>query len=337
VGVLRRLVARLAQGVPVLVGVTLLVVASAHLVPGSPGEAFLGEKGTRAKIEELDEAIGWHDPLWKQWGRAVWSAARGDLGRSFRTGEPVASELRSRLGATAELALAAMLFAAPLGIGVGVLSALVRRFPWTLIDHAAMAVALVGISVPVFWLGLLLQIHLFPSQQRLALHLDLTVRTGFYTIDALLMGDPAVIGDVFRRLALPALALGTSPLAVITRMTRSAMLDVLGCDYIRTARAKGLGEARIAVRHALRNALVPVVTVVGLQLAALLGGAVLTESVFQWPGLGTYIVEAAKSKDLPALQGAVLCVAAAFVALNLAVDLLYGVLDPRISSSGAGA
>jgi peptide/nickel transport system permease protein len=322
---------RALQAIPILLGVSFLIVWSAHLVPGSPGESFVGEKGSPAKIRELNETVGWYDPLPLQWGRYVARVARGDLGTSFGSKRPVGEELRERVPATMELALAAMLFAVALGVPAGVIGAVSARGRGArALDHVLTAMALVGISLPVFWLGLLLQIYVYPAQQRLASATDLAPVTGFYLVDALLARDGAAFLDVLRHLALPALALGTIPLAVIARMTREAMLGALAQDFVRTARAKGVAPARVVVRHALRNALVPVVTVAGLQMAALLGGAVLTESVFQWPGLGTYIVRAAQKKDLPALQGAVLVVAGIFVATNLAVDLAYAWLDPRI-------
>jgi ABC-type dipeptide/oligopeptide/nickel transport system permease component len=322
---------RLLQAVPILLGVSFLIVWSAHLVPGSPGESFVGEKGSPEKIRELNRSVGWYDPLPVQWGRYVGRVAQGDLGESFSSKRPVASELGERIPATVELALAAMLFAVGVGVPAGTVAAVAsRRRGLRAIDHAVTALALVGISLPVFWLGLLLQIHVSPMQQRVSFTTDLAPVTGFYVIDALIARDGAALADVLRHLALPALALGTIPLAVITRMTRASMLDALAQDFVRTARAKGLSPVRVALRHALRNALVPVVTATGLQMAALLGGAVLTESVFQWPGLGTYIVRAAQKKDLPALQGAVLVAAAIFVAINLAVDLAYAWLDPRM-------
>ncbi|GIW72017.1 MAG: peptide ABC transporter permease [Planctomycetota bacterium] len=327
---------RLCQAVPVLLGVSLVVVLAAHLVPGSPGESFVGEKGTPEKIRELNEALGWYDPLPVQWVRYVWGALHGDLGRSFASRRPVVDELGERIPATVELALAAALIAVPLGIGAGVAAALAHRFPWSLLDHGLSALALAGISFPVFWLGLLLQIYVYPAQQRLGPLSVLEPVTGLYVLDAALAGDAALLADAALHLALPAVALATIPLAIIARMTRASMREVLAQDYIRTARAKGLGRVRVALRHALRNALVPVVTVSGVQLAALLGGAVLTETVFQWPGLGTYIVRAAQKKDLPALQGAVLVVAVVFVLANLAVDLAYAWLDPRIRAGGGG-
>ncbi len=328
---------RLLQAVPILLGVSFLIVLSARLVPGSPGQSFFGEKGTPEKVRALNESVGWYDPVPVQWWRFVSAGVRGDLGRSFRTRRPVTEELGERVPATLELTFAAMLLALPLGVMAGVVSALARRFPWSVADHALTFLALVGISLPVFWLGLLLQIHVYPTQQRLGPQFDIVSHTGFYVVDAVIMGDWRVLGDVFRRLLLPALALATIPLAVITRMTRSAMLDVAGLEFVRTAYAKGLGNVRIAVGHTLRNALIPIVTVAGLQLAALMGGAVLTESVFQWPGLGTYIVDAAQTKDLPALQGAVLIVAVIFVFVNLLVDVSYGWLDPRICIEDSGS
>ncbi|RME74672.1 MAG: ABC transporter permease [Planctomycetota bacterium] len=327
---------RLLHAIPILAGVSLLVVLSAHLVPGSPGESFVGEKGTPEAIRALNESIGWYDPLPVQWGRLVWGALRGDLGRSFATRRPVLDELRERVPATVELALAAFVIALPLGLLLGAVAALARRWPWSVLDHLTSTLALAGISFPVFWLGLLLQIAIYPMQQRLSPLYTLEPVTGLYVLDALLAGDPALVRDVLAHLALPALALSTIPLAVIARMTRAAMREVLGQEFVRTARAKGLGPVRITLRHVLRNALVPVVTVTGIQFAALLGGAVLTETVFQWPGLGTYIVEAASRKDLPALQGAVLVVAVVFVAANLTVDLLYVALDPRIRAGLEG-
>jgi peptide/nickel transport system permease protein len=326
--ILRRLLAT----VPILLGVSFLVVLSAHLVPGSPGESFVGEKGSPEKIRELNESVGWYDPLPVQWGRYVWRAARGDLGTSFGSKRRVARELFERIPATVELGLSAMAFAVVFGVPAGVLAAVAARRGGraALGDQALGVAALCGVSLPVFWLGLLLQIYVYPAQQRLSPAVDLEAVTGLYVIDALIRGDRTALMDVLAHLALPALALGTVPLAITARMTRSAMLDVLSQDFVRTARAKGLAPARVVVRHALRNALVPIVTAIGLETATLLGGAVLTESVFQWPGLGTYIVRAAQKKDLPALQGAVLVVALVFVAANLAVDLIYGWLDPRI-------
>lgn len=322
---------RVLQAIPILLGVSFLIVWSAHLIPGSPGESFVGEKGSPQKIRELNESVGWYDALPVQWGRYVARVARGDLGVSFSSKRAIGDELLERVPATMELALAAMGIALAIGLPAGVIAAVAaRRGPWQAVDHVLTAAALVGISLPVFWLGLLLQIYVYPAQQRVAFATDLRPITNFYLVDALLARDGAAFVDVLRHLALPAIALGTIPLAVIARMTRSSMLAVLSQDFVRTARAKGLAPARVVVRHALRNALVPVVTVAGLQMAALLGGAVLTESVFQWPGLGTYIVRAAQKKDLPALQGAVLVVAAIFVGANLAVDLAYAWLDPRI-------
>lgn len=331
---------RLLQAIPILLGVTLLVVLAAHLVPGSPGESFVGEKGSPEKIRELNETVGWYDPLPLQWGRYVARAATGDLGVSFASRRRVTEELGERLPATIELALAAMLLAVSFGVPAGVLAAVAaraRRPALRAVDHALTAASLVGISMPVFWLGLLLQIYAYPAQQRLSPALDLHAVTGLYVLDALIARDAAALADVLRHLALPALALGTIPLAIVARMTRSSMLDVLSHDFIRTAAAKGVSPARVVVRHGLRNALIPIATVIGLQMAALLGGAVLTESVFQWPGLGTYIVRAAQKKDLPALQGAVLVVALVFILANLAVDLLYAWLDPRIRLAGRGA
>lgn len=330
---LRYVAGRILHAIPVLCGATLIVVFLSHLVPGSPGESFVGEKGTPEKIQELNEALGWNDPILIQWARYVARAVQGDLGRSFVTRRPIGEELAERLPATMELGLTALALACPLGILAGVLSALCRRWPLSLVDHGLSTMALVGISLPVFWLGLLFQVYLYPAQQRLPPLADLTPVTGFFVLDALMLGDLKLVKQTLLHLAIPAMALATIPLAVIARMTRAAMIEVLSCDFIRTARAKGLSPARIAVAHALRNALIPIVTITGMQFGALLGGAVLTESVFQWPGLGTYVVKAAQSKDLPALQGAVLIIASIFVLANLLVDLSYLFLDPRIRAN----
>ena len=266
-----------------------------------------------------------------QWGRYLGGVARGDMGRSFATRRAVIDELKERVPATIELALAAMAIAIFLGLPAGVLAALAaRRRPWGIVDHLLNAGALAGISMPVFWLGLLLQIYVAPVQQRTSFDINVHAVTGLYLVQHAARARRRGLRRCLRHLALPAIALGTIPLAVVSRMTRAAMLETLGQDFVRTARARGLGPVRVAVRHALRNALIPIVTVIGLQGAALLGGAVLTESVFQWPGLGTYIVAAAQKKDLPALQGAVLITATVFVLANLLVDLAYARLDPRI-------
>ncbi len=322
--ILRRLLGTL----PVLLGVTFLVVAATKLIPGSPG-AMRGQKLKADEIKAIDEKYGYDRPLVEQYARYVGRVARGDLGECWghSPGRPVWDELKERFPATIELALAAMLIATVLGVGLGVLAAVKPR---SLVDWTIMVGALVGLSMPIFWLGEILQIP-FPINQRIDYSLtNFEEWSGFYVLDALRTRDGRVLLDVLEHLALPSFALATIPLATIARLTRSSLLETLQQDYIRTARAKGLAPPAIVLKHGLRNALIPIVTALGLQLAALLGGAVLTETVFSWPGVGSYIVEAAVAKDLPALQGAVLVVSLVYILANLLVDLSYGFIDPRV-------
>jgi len=322
--ILRRLLGTL----PVLLGVTFLVVAATKLIPGSPG-AMRGQKLKADEIKAIDEKYGYDRPLAEQYARYVGRVARGDLGECWghSPGRPVWDELKERFPATIELALAAMLIATVFGVGLGVLAAVKPR---SFVDWTIMVGALVGLSMPIFWLGEILQIP-FPINQRIDYGLtNFEEWSGFYVIDALRTRDGRVILDVLEHLALPSFALATIPLATIARLTRSSLLETLQQDYIRTARAKGLAPPAIVLKHGLRNALIPIVTALGLQLAALLGGAVLTETVFSWPGVGSYIVEAAVAKDLPALQGAVLVVSLVYILANLLVDLSYGLIDPRV-------
>ncbi len=302
--VLRRLVGL----VPVLLGVTLLVFAMVWVSPGDPVLAILGESAQgidRASLEELRRAYGLDRPLAVQYLDYLGSVLQGDLGVSVRSGRTVVAEIATRLPATLLLAGAGMTIAIAIGLSLGVVAAL-RRGTW--IDYLAVLVALLGVSVPVFWSGLLMMM-LF------ALTLEWLPASG--------------IGS-WRHLVMPAAAIGFASSAFIARITRSSMVDVLRQDYVRTARAKGLPPARVDLGHALRNALLPVVTVVGLQFGSLLGGAVLTETVFAWPGIGRMLVDAIRSRDLPLVQGTVLFVATGFILVNLLVDLSYAALNPRI-------
>jgi ABC-type dipeptide/oligopeptide/nickel transport system permease component len=304
----RFLVQRLALLAPVLLGVTLVAFIMLHLTPGDPARVLLGELGQGASQEDvarLRRSLGLDDPLVVQYGRFVWRAMRGDLGRSLRTGAPVWDEVLARAPFTLVLTAASLAVALAIGLPAGVLSAAYRG---SALDHAAMLLALVGVSLPVFWLGLLLMLIF-------ALALGWLPASGFGS---------------WKHLVLPSVTLGLASSALIARMTRSSLLEVLGQDYVRTARAKGLAQGSVLVRHALRNALIPVVTVVGLQLGGLLGGAVLTESVFAWPGLGRLAVGAIYSRDIPLVAGTMLFTAVAFVLINLGVDLLYAVVDPRV-------
>jgi peptide/nickel transport system permease protein len=323
--VLRRLLA----SIPVLLGVTFLVVAATKLIPGSPG-AMKGMKHTKEEIAAIDSKYGYDRPLSVQYASYCERVLlHGDLGESWATERPVLTDLVEKFPATIELAFAAMLIATFLGVGLGVLAALKPR---SALDYAIMTIALTGISLPIFWLGVLMQ-SVSPTAERVDFNIDIDVTTRFYVIDAILMRDWGALRSVLGHLALPAIALATIPLATVVRLTRSSLLEALQQDYVRTARAKGLSDWTVVMKHAMRNALIPIVTAFGLQLAALLGGAVLTETVFSWPGVGSYIVDAATNKDLPALQGAVLVVSVFYTLANLVVDLSYGLIDPRVRVS----
>ncbi|RTG94409.1 ABC transporter permease [Thermus scotoductus] len=326
---------RLLGLVPVLFGITLLVFLFLQLIPGDPAQAILGERGTPEQLEALREKLGLNKPLYVQYLTFVKNILTGDLGTSAVSTIPVAEELKRRWPATFELALAATLVAVVFGIPVGILAAVRKN---SLLDTLSMSLSLVGVSMPVFWLGLLLvyffavNLHWLPTGGRLSTDLAIDFRpiTGFLVLDGMLALKPEVLMDALRHLILPALTLGTIPLAILTRITRSAMLEVLSQDYVRTARAKGLAERQVILKHALKNALLPVVTLVGLQFGTLLGGAILTETIFSWPGIGSYIYEGILNRDYPVVQAGVLVVATVFVLVNLLVDLSYALLDPRI-------
>jgi ABC-type dipeptide/oligopeptide/nickel transport system permease component len=300
------LVRRLLSTIPVLFGVLLLVFSMLHLVPGDPVKMMLGEFQTSPEqIAKLQSQLHLDEPLPQQFGRYVWNALHGDLGTSIRSNKPVTQEIMDNLPATLELALAGLLIAGVLGISLGVLAA-IKQYSW--VDAGSMLIALIGVSMPSFWLGLLfifalsLKVHLFPA-------------TGG--------------GDLIH-LVLPAVTLGLGASAIIARLTRSSMLEVMRHEYVTTARAKGIRESRVIIRHALKNALIPVVTIFGLQFGQLLAGTVVIETVFGRPGIGRLIVDAILNKDFPLVQGIVLVVAISYVVVNLIVDLLYAFLDPRI-------
>lgn len=325
---------RLGPVLAALLSVSLLSFALVHLVPGDPVTVLTGQHGlTPAEHARLLHELGLDRPWWDQYLRYVGAAAHGDLGVSLFTQEPVRVEFMQRLGATLELSAGAMLVAVLLGVPAGVFAALHRGRG---VDHLVMSVSLGGYSMPVFWWGLLLillfSVHLgwTPVSGRLAPQYWIEPRTGLMLVDTLLAGNLAAFRDALRHLLLPALTLGTMAMAVIARMTRSAMLEVLGQDYVRTARAKGLSEPRVVVVHALRNALIPVITALGLQAGSLLGGAVLTETVFSWPGIGQWMVQAIQQRDYPVVQGGMLLIACLVIGINTLVDLGYGLLDPRI-------
>ncbi len=324
---------RLALLVPTLLGMSILAFSLIHLVPGDPATVMLGERATPAAVQALRQELGLDRPLYVQYGRFLRGLVTLDLGRSLKTREKIAVEMADRFPATAELAFAAILFAALGGVFLGIMAARWRR---SFVDVLVMAGSLAGVSMPIFWLGLLVillfsvQWGLLPLAGRLDPSFLVPHRTGFLLVDTLLSGQPAAFLDALKHLLLPAWVLGTIPLAVIARMTRAAVLDVLTQDYVRTAWAKGLSERRVLLVHVLKNALIPTLTVIGLQFGYLLGGAVITETIFAWPGVGRWLVLAVSARDFRAVQGGVLLLATVFVLVNLAVDLLYAVADPRV-------
>jgi peptide/nickel transport system permease protein len=311
----RFLVRRLLLLVPVLMGVSVIVFLVLHLAPGDPAEIMLGPQSTQAERMRLRAELGLDDPLYQQYARWVGHVARGDLGRSLWMRRPVLGEVLVRFKATLLLTATALVISSIGGVTLGILSA---RWPNSLLDRASAVASLFGASMPVFWLGIVLMV-LF------SLTLGWLPASGMYAPYG--GGD---LADLLKHLVLPALTLAAASVTIVARLTRSAMLDVLGQDFIRTARAKGLVEGRVVVRHALKNALVPIVTVIGVQAGYLLGGAVLTETVFAWPGVGTLMVQGILARDIPLVQGCVLVVALTFVLVNLTVDALYAFLDPRI-------
>lgn len=329
----RYIIRRLLDILPVLLGITVLVFLFLQLIPGNPAVVLLGPRATPDQIANLQEQLGLNRPLPLQYLSFLGKLIRFDLGRSIISGIPITRELATRWPATFELSVAAMLIAIVLGVPAGILAA-VKKNGW--IDNLAMSTSLLGVSMPVYWLGLLLvylfavHLHWLPPSGRLGVSSNLQPITGFYVLDALLRFNFPALGDVLTHLLLPAITLGTIPLAIIARITRSAMLEVLSQDYIRTARAKGLLERWVISKHALKNALLPVVTIIGLQFGTLLGGAILTETIFSWPGIGSWIYEGILARDYPVVQGGVVFVAIVFVLINLLVDISYAFLDPRI-------
>lgn len=318
----------------VVFGVSLITFTISHLIPGDPARLIAGDRASDALVAGIRHQLGLDLPLYQQYGRYVLDLVQGDLGTSIRTNRPVLEDLQAFFPATLELALVALFLAIVVGVPLGVLSAVYHN---RAIDQIARTLAVTGISTPAFWLGLgaivLFYGHLgwLPGGGRLSEGLTPpSTITGFYLIDALLAGNFSLFVDALKHLILPAATLGFVTLGVISRQIRSAMLDQLGEDYIRTARAYGLSKWTVILRHALPNALIPSVTVLGLTLGDLLYGAVLTETVFAWPGMGAYVVKSIQSLDFPAVMGFAILVSFIYVLLNMAIDLLYRVIDPRI-------
>ncbi len=331
---LRFVLMRLALLVPTLIGVTLVAFGFIRAVPGDPIELLVGERGiTPERHAELLTQFGFDRPWYEQYWEFLFKVMQGDLGTSFSSKQPVLIEFFDRFPATVELSLCAIVLAIAIGLPLGVIAA-VRR--GSIFDHGVMTVSLTGYSMPIFWWGLLL-IILFsgilgwtPVSGRISLLYFVEPVTGFMLIDSLLSDESGAFASAVSHLILPTIVLGTIPMAVIARQTRSAMLEVLGEDYVRTARAKGLPPRRVIGLHALRNALIPVVTVLGLQVGTLLAGAILTETIFAWPGIGKWMLDSISRRDYYAVQGGLLLIAATVMLVNMTVDLLYGLINPRI-------
>jgi len=340
--------------IPVLLGIIIVTFAMLRLIPGDPAQIMLGERATIDQVEAFRERMGLNEPMIVQFGRYLSDVVRLDFGRAITTNRPVLEEVGQRFPATVELALGSMLFAVVFGISAGIIAAYKHN---SFADVFVMLVALIGVSMPIFWLGLILmyifgfKLQWLPPSGRLTVGVELLPMakawgldsltgfwrdfldffSGFYILDAILTGNWVALWDVIKHLILPSVALGSIPMAIIARMTRSSLLEVLGEDYVRTARAKGLRERAVLFRHAMKNALLPIVTIVGLQVGFLLGGAILTETIFSWPGLGRLVVNRILARDYPAVQGSVTFIALTFVLVNLIVDVSYAYLDPRIS------
>jgi dipeptide transport system permease protein len=328
------LLKRVGLLIPTFIGVTLVSFLFIRLLPGDPIIAMAGERGlSPERYAQLVTQFGYDRPLYVQYFTYFWDVLHGDFGQSISTKQPVLREFMNLFPATIELSLVAIILAVIIGIPAGVFAA-VKRGSW--FDQSIMGTALVGYSMPIFWWGLLLIIFFSgylqwtPVSGRISLMYFFPPVTGFMLIDSLLSGQPGAFKSALSHLILPSIVLGTIPLAVIARQTRSAMLEVLGEDFVRTARAKGLSRFRVVSIHALRNALIPVVTTIGLQVGVLLAGAILTETIFSWPGIGKWMVDSVFKRDYPVVQGGLLLVAVIIMVVNLIVDLLYGLINPRV-------
>ena len=325
---------RLLMLIPVLIGMSILVFSIIHLIPGDPALVILGERATEEAVIELRANMGLDKPIYVQYFVYVKNLLTGDLGTSLRTKAPISEEILPFLAGTMELTLVSMAIAVFVGVNAGIISAW-KQNSW--FDYISMLIALIGISMPIFWLGLMEQwifaqkLQWLPSIGRHNPRDPVEAITNLYLLDTILAGRWDQLWTVTKHLILPGIALGTIPMAIIARMTRSSMLDVMRSDYIRTAKAKGLNQFIVVYKHALKNAFIPVLTVIGLQTGLLLGGAVLTETIFGWPGIGRYIYEAIGFRDYPVIQSGILIVATIFVFINLIVDLLYTLIDPRIN------
>lgn len=327
---------RLILLIPVILGVSILVFLIMHVLSSDPTSIILGQHATAEQTANLRKQLGLDDPLYLQYIDFMKGLCTGNLGTSLITKTSITKEICSRFPATIELAVASIIVASIAGITLGIISAIKQN---SIIDYISMFFSLVGVSMPVFWLGLILivvfsvSLHVLPVSGRITIGMEPAKITGLYLIDSLLTGNISAFIDALKHLVLPVIALSSYSTAIIARMTRSTMLEVLNKDYIRTAKSKGLSESNVIKGHALRNTMIPVSTVIGLQLGSLLGGAVLTETVFSWPGIGNYIIDSILKSDIPVVQGAVIIMAVIFVLVNLFVDILYSFIDPRIKYS----
>ncbi|MFQ5849594.1 MAG: ABC transporter permease [Candidatus Binatia bacterium] len=324
---------RLVGAIPVLLGMSFLVFILMHLAPGDPVTLLLGEEADEIDIQETRREWGLDKPILVQYWEFIEHAVRGDFGSSLRYGEPVSKLVIERLPATVELAVASLLVAVLISIPIGVYSAIKHNSIW---DHLGMALALIGLSLPNFWLGIMLifflggQWNLLPVAGRISYGIHVEPITHLYLVDTLLQGNLSAFWDTFKHLLMPAVTLGTSLAAIVTRISRSSVLEVIQQDYITTARAKGLSERTVIWKHTLRNSLITIITILGLQLGALLNGSVITETVFSWPGIGSLLIQAISTRDYKLAQGVIFFFALMYFVVNLLVDLLYMLVDPRI-------
>ncbi|UAL52908.1 MULTISPECIES: ABC transporter permease [Metabacillus] len=326
-------VRRIGLLIPVLIGMTLVVFSIIRAIPGNPAQVILGQRATQEAIEKLTQQLGLDQPWYIQYFDYVGGLLTGDLGQSIRTGAQISQEMTPYLAATMELTIFAMIIAIVVGINAGIISAWFRN-SW--FDYTAMVIALVGVSMPIFWLGLMeqyvfsIQLGWLPTTGREEIRNPIDSITNLYLLDTLLHGRFDQFIEVLKHILLPGIALATIPMAIIARITRSTMIEAMESDFIRTARAKGLHMFWVVYKHALKNAIIPILTIIGLQTGLLLGGAILTETIFGWPGMGRYIFDAISYRDYPVIQSGILIIATIFVFINLIVDLLYAAIDPRI-------
>lgn len=328
------IVKRFLYLIPALISLTILVFLILHLTPGDPAMAMLGERASKETIEKVRKDLGLDKPLYLQYIIFLKKLLKGDLGNSIKSDRPVLTEFMERFPATVELAVVSMIFAIIIGIAAGVISATYR---YSLFDYFTMSISVAGLSIPVFWFGLILiyffavKLQILPVSGRLSYEYYINNVTGLYLIDSLIAKDYEAFFDALKHIVMPSFVLASIPVSIIARITRSSMINVLMEEYIKTAYAKGCSTVRVVVIHALKNAMIPVITVIGLMLGSLFAGAILTETTFSWPGIGKWIVNAVYQRDFPVIQGATIIIAIVFISLNLVVDIIYTFLNPRIT------